>query len=750
MGTCCSDASSQTTGETNNQNFPSNGLPGDVGRGGAAALGNEDADLAMALALSLHDQPAGGAHDHSTNFSAQPQQGSAPAELAQQLDQLQSLVPCFRMAAAGPLKNWSCRSDDGGRTLRWSPLTLPSDTSLPSPSFSLEAADARMRRAGLAAPWGWSYGKDGLISLTSADDSAAIEVFRKGAASTLRDDVGQFQRRSFAEKYGWFQTQAERVRQPTTFSEMKFLEVFVERRHLFDASLHALLPMDIVSWQRLPLKVQFVNEPGMDAGGLTREFYSLIASSLCGEKGLFEPIENGSALYKVGTSSSILGLHRYRYAGRIFGKALLDGLCPGVTLSLPLLKVLTARPLFWHDLQHLDESYFNSLLKVFECPQEQVLNLCLDFSAPASGFEYLPRDRAQEGKRKTMDPSYIYEPTMCSLWEVQVRVRDTRFYSTNNSFFQSLIHSFIYFYKIVVQLESGAWAPYSPDEQALLRAVGKRGVVSIHNRFGQYSVDKAKMQQTSKTTGYRRPVRERKAPEPFNVTEADAALVQQENQTVGSGSTASNDFVVLKENKDREPEIVTGRNLEEFVKISAAERLCLGQRQRISALCLGVFEIVPAAWLAVFEPSELALLLGGVPAVNASEWRQHTKIDMSGLSPADRNGADIAVDMFWQVINSFDDQQRARLLRFATGSARVPVGGFSKLAENNQHGVAFELKLVARNEERSGAQAWRRLPRGHTCFNRLDLPLYKSTSEMTTCLEAIISMDMSAIEIGLE
>jgi len=37
------------------------------------------------------------------------------------------------------------------------------------------------------------------------------------------------------------------------------------------------------------------------------------------------------------------------------------------------------------------------------------------------------------------------------------------------------------------------------------------------------------------------------------------------------------------------------------------------------------------------------------------------------------------VQWFWQFVRSLDNEKRARLLQFVTGTCRVPVGGFSEL-----------------------------------------------------------------------
>lgn len=69
---------------------------------------------------------------------------------------------------------------------------------------------------------------------------------------------------------------------------------------------------------------------------------------------------------------------------------------------------------------------------------------------------------------------------------------------------------------------------------------------------------------------------------------------------------------------------------------------------------------------------------------------------------------------FWQIVHAFSNEDKRKLLQFATGSDRVPIGGLSK------------LKLViARNGPDSD-----RLPTAHTCFNVLLLPEYLTKQKL--------------------
>lgn len=84
---------------------------------------------------------------------------------------------------------------------------------------------------------------------------------------------------------------------------------------------------------------------------------------------------------------------------------------------------------------------------------------------------------------------------------------------------------------------------------------------------------------------------------------------------------------------------------------------------------------------------------------------------------------------FNQTIRSWDSEQKSRLLQFATGTSRIPVNGFKDL-QGSDGPRRFTI-------EKSGEEA--QLPKSHTCFNRLDLPPYKT-------LEALSGKLMWAVE----
>ncbi|TPP39623.1 E3 ubiquitin-protein ligase [Fasciola gigantica] len=73
-----------------------------------------------------------------------------------------------------------------------------------------------------------------------------------------------------------------------------------------------------------------------------------------------------------------------------------------------------------------------------------------------------------------------------------------------------------------------------------------------------------------------------------------------------------------------------------------------------------------------------------------------------------------------EFVRSLENEKRVRLLQFVTGTCRIPLGGFKNLMGNEG--------LRPFCIERVGTEEW--LPRSHTCFNRLDLPPYRSYEQL--------------------
>uniref|UniRef100_A0A8C5N8V0 E3 ubiquitin-protein ligase n=1 Tax=Gouania willdenowi TaxID=441366 RepID=A0A8C5N8V0_GOUWI len=158
---------------------------------------------------------------------------------------------------------------------------------------------------------------------------------------------------------------------------------------------------------------------------------------------------------------------------------------------------------------------------------------------------------------------------------------------------------------------------------------------------------------------------------------------------------------------------VTEENKEEYVRLVAEWRLSRGVEEQTQAFFEGFNEVLPQQYLQYFDAKELEVMLCGMQEVDLTDWQRNTIYRHYTRSSKQ-------IVWFWQFMKEMDNEKRMRLLQFVTGTCRLPVGGFSDLMGSNGP-QKFCIEKV-------GKENW--LPRSHTCFNRLDLPPYKSYEQL--------------------
>ncbi|XP_036964059.1 NEDD4-like E3 ubiquitin-protein ligase WWP2 isoform X1 [Acanthopagrus latus] len=164
---------------------------------------------------------------------------------------------------------------------------------------------------------------------------------------------------------------------------------------------------------------------------------------------------------------------------------------------------------------------------------------------------------------------------------------------------------------------------------------------------------------------------------------------------------------------DGENELVTEENKEEYISLLTDWRFTRGVEEQTKAFLDGFNEVVPLEWLRYFDEKELELMLCGMQEIDLTDWQKNTI-----YRHYTKNSKQI--HWFWQVVKEMDNEKRIRLLQFVTGTCRLPVGGFAELIGSNGP-QKFCIDKV-------GKETW--LPRSHTCFNRLDLPPYRSLEQL--------------------
>ncbi|XP_060028318.1 E3 ubiquitin-protein ligase NEDD4-like [Erinaceus europaeus] len=128
----------------------------------------------------------------------------------------------------------------------------------------------------------------------------------------------------------------------------------------------------------------------------------------------------------------------------------------------------------------------------------------------------------------------------------------------------------------------------------------------------------------------------------------------------------------------------------------------------------GFTELLPIDLIKIFDENELELLMCGLGDVDVNDWRQHS-IYKNGYCPNHP-----VIQWFWKAVLLMDAEKRIRLLQFVTGTSRVPMNGFAELYGSNGPQL-FTIEQWGSPEK---------LPRAHTCFNRLDLPPYETFEDL--------------------
>ncbi|XP_053144343.1 E3 ubiquitin-protein ligase NEDD4-like isoform X5 [Hemicordylus capensis] len=159
---------------------------------------------------------------------------------------------------------------------------------------------------------------------------------------------------------------------------------------------------------------------------------------------------------------------------------------------------------------------------------------------------------------------------------------------------------------------------------------------------------------------------------------------------------------------------VTNENKREYIDLVIQWRFVNRVQKQMNAFLEGFTELLPTDLIKIFDENELELLMCGLGDVDVNDWRQHA-IYKNGYCPNHP-----VIQWFWKAVLLMDAEKRIRLLQFVTGTSRVPMNGFAELYGSNGPQL-FTIEQWGSPEK---------LPRAHTCFNRLDLPPYESFDEL--------------------
>nr|XP_057916398.1 ubiquitin-protein ligase E3C [Doryrhamphus excisus] len=156
---------------------------------------------------------------------------------------------------------------------------------------------------------------------------------------------------------------------------------------------------------------------------------------------------------------------------------------------------------------------------------------------------------------------------------------------------------------------------------------------------------------------------------------------------------------------------VTTANRIAYIHLVADYRLNKQIRPHCLAFRQGLANVVNLEWLRMFDQQEIQVLISGahVP-ICLDDLKKFTNYSggYSSTHPV--------IQIFWEVVEGFTDEEKRKLLKFVTSCSRPPLLGFKELYP------AFCIH--------NGGNDLDRLPTASTCMNLLKLPEFYSQQQM--------------------
>ena len=137
------------------------------------------------------------------------------------------------------------------------------------------------------------------------------------------------------------------------------------------------------------------------------------------------------------------------------------------------------------------------------------------------------------------------------------------------------------------------------------------------------------------------------------------------------------------------------------------------------------YKYMPIDKVKSLNSNELELLLNGRPFIEIEEWKSFTEYSVP------YNANHIVIQWFWEVLSELTQKELSNILLFATGSSRVPLGGFAVLESSG--GKIYKFRITSIKYEANK----KNFIRAHTCFNTIDLPCYTNKNELKEAIKFI-------------
>jgi E3 ubiquitin-protein ligase HUWE1 len=171
----------------------------------------------------------------------------------------------------------------------------------------------------------------------------------------------------FDNKRNYFTQQLRR--RPHTREHHSTLQLNIRSARVFEDSYQYLQRKSGDQIKYGKLSIRFYGEEGVDAGGVTREWFTILARQMFNpDYALFQPCAADKLTYQPNRASSVNPEHLsfFKFVGRIIGKAIFDGRLLDAYFARSLFRQLLGKPVDYKDVEWVDPEYFKSLIWILE------------------------------------------------------------------------------------------------------------------------------------------------------------------------------------------------------------------------------------------------------------------------------------------------------------------------------------------------------------------------------------------------
>jgi hypothetical protein len=178
------------------------------------------------------------------------------------------------------------------------------------------------------------------------------------------------------------------VPEPEKWLEKPRLKLTLRRERILQDSYRDLMRANS-NRLRLRLNIQYSGEPGLDYGGLSREWYTLISEEIIRrDYALFIPCE-GNSLMHINPHSYVNPDHLdfFRFVGRLLAKALFDQFLFGVYFTPVFYKGLQGVTPRLDDLKQIEPQVYGSLQDLRAMSREDLESIGLTFTVTENAFD---------------------------------------------------------------------------------------------------------------------------------------------------------------------------------------------------------------------------------------------------------------------------------------------------------------------------------------------------------------------------